>query len=281
MPLFAAVSCDHLAICRLLLDRGCDKDAMTVLHLAASNGFGEICELLFDRGCDMNARGSAGSRPLVPALFAYGMAWSSPERTGSQTVSKTPEQREQVRAAQVAHPPASTGARSATAPAVRLAVRIGVATGLEGTRGALAAASCARVSITQVATCFRPRDLCGSGEGHVITSTWMCQGRQKHKVTHPPASCGSQRTRGDLHTLVDRGCGKDARTNKNWTPLYIPDLGGHVGFCKGRNHLGRCIALLEFSCGVLQASASSGLSEGGQRPHHLFRAVGLTATTNV
>ena len=115
-------------------------------------------------------RGSAGSRPLVPALFASGMACSSSERTGSQTLSKTPEQHARHRSHiwQL-----DERARSATAPAVRLAVRIGVATGLvvqgqqeEGTRGTLAAASCARVSITQVATCFRPRDLCGSGEGH-------------------------------------------------------------------------------------------------------------------
>ena len=59
-------------------------------------------------------QGSAGSRPLVPALFAYGC--SSSERTGSQTVSKTPEQREQVRAAQVAHPAASTSAHDPPRP---------------------------------------------------------------------------------------------------------------------------------------------------------------------
>ena len=174
-----------------------------------------VCKLLLVSGCEKDVPGSAGSRPLVPALFAYGMAWSSSERTGSQTVSKTPEQREQVRGTSGSF---DERARSATAPAVRLAVRLGVATGLvvqgqqeEGTRGALAAASCARVSVTQVATCFRPRDLCGSGEGHVITSTWLREGCAQQPARDASALCCFRREHGSLRASSRLGlCEKRA-----------------------------------------------------------------------
>ena len=79
------------------------------LRLSCSNGH---VSLLLDRGCSFVEEGSAGSQPLGPALFAYGMACSSSERTGSQTVSKAPE----VRAAQVAHPAASTSAHDPPRP---------------------------------------------------------------------------------------------------------------------------------------------------------------------
>ena len=106
----------------LYLDAGVPIDCVdyygrTSLCIACLMGRVELATLLLDRGSTaIDAKGSAGSRPLVPALFAYGMACSSSERTGSQPVSKTPEQREQVRAAQVAHPAASTSAHDPPRP---------------------------------------------------------------------------------------------------------------------------------------------------------------------
>ena len=100
------------------------------------------------------------------------MACRSPERTGAQTVAKTPEQREQARAAQVAHPAASTSAHDP--PRLRPCVwscelvRRRVWSSKANRKGTHAAASCAWVSITQVVTCLHPRVLCGSGEGHVF-----------------------------------------------------------------------------------------------------------------
>ena len=113
----AACASDMLR-CRLYLEAGVvwPSGGDNPLHIAAWHGYGELCELLLGSGCDLDVKGSAGSQPLVPALFAYGMACSSSERTGSQTVSKTPEQREQVRAAQVAHPAASTSAHDPPRP---------------------------------------------------------------------------------------------------------------------------------------------------------------------
>ena len=121
-PLHCSCREGLLEIASLLLDRGAAIDekgpyGQTPLHLSCDRGHLEISRLLLDRGSTaIDEKGSAGSRPLVPALFAYGMACSSPERTGSQTVSKTPEQREQVRAAQVAHPAASTSAHDPPRP---------------------------------------------------------------------------------------------------------------------------------------------------------------------
>ena len=113
----------HLSVATLLLDRGSaaidakNSVGNTPLLASCHNKHLSIATLLLDRGSNaIDEKGSARSRPLVPALFTYGMACSSSERTGSQTVSKTPEQREQVRAAQVAHAAASTSAHDPLRP---------------------------------------------------------------------------------------------------------------------------------------------------------------------
>ena len=59
----------HLAICRLLIDKGAQLEAKdmhgcTPLHLAACQGHVKIVRLLYDRGADFEARSNGGSRPL-------------------------------------------------------------------------------------------------------------------------------------------------------------------------------------------------------------------------
>ena len=178
-PLHVACRGGYLEIARrFFMDRGStaidekSRDSQTPLHLACENGRLEIATLLLDRGSTaIDEKGSAGSRPLVPALSPMG--WRAVLRSGrAQTVAKTPEQREQARAAQVAHPAASTSAHDP--PRLRPCVwscelvRRRVWSSKANRKGTHAAASCAWVSITQVVTCLHPRVLCGSGEGHVF-----------------------------------------------------------------------------------------------------------------
>jgi hypothetical protein len=59
----------HLAICRLLIDKGAqleakNSDGKTPLHLAAYRGHVQIVRLLCDRGADVEARSNSGRRPL-------------------------------------------------------------------------------------------------------------------------------------------------------------------------------------------------------------------------
>ena len=59
----------HLAICRLLIDKGAQVEAkgsfgLTPLHRAAEQGHVEIVRLLCDRGADVEARDRWGERPL-------------------------------------------------------------------------------------------------------------------------------------------------------------------------------------------------------------------------
>jgi hypothetical protein len=59
----------HLAICRLLIDKGAqleakDSGGWTPLHYAAFRGHVEIVRLLCDRGADVEARDNGGWRPL-------------------------------------------------------------------------------------------------------------------------------------------------------------------------------------------------------------------------
>ena len=62
----------HLAICRLLLDKGAQVEARNIngctpLLLADWNGHYEIVRLLCDRGADVEARANDGWRPLHSA----------------------------------------------------------------------------------------------------------------------------------------------------------------------------------------------------------------------
>jgi hypothetical protein len=64
----------HLAICRLLLDKGAQVEAkssigMTPLHYAASEGHIEIVRLLCDREADVEARDNGGWRPFHRAAI--------------------------------------------------------------------------------------------------------------------------------------------------------------------------------------------------------------------
>ena len=72
--LHAAAFNGHLAICRLLLDKGAQVDAInsfgyTPLHYAAYQGHVEIVCLLCDRGADVEARDNEGWRPLHWAAY--------------------------------------------------------------------------------------------------------------------------------------------------------------------------------------------------------------------
>jgi len=64
----------HLAICRLLLDKGVQLEAKssgggTPLHHAAAQCHVEIVRLLCDRGADTEARSDNGERPLHSAAW--------------------------------------------------------------------------------------------------------------------------------------------------------------------------------------------------------------------
>ena len=64
----------HLAICRLLIDKGAQVEAKfshgwTPLHLAALRGHVEIVRLLCDRGADVEARDNGGRRPLHNSAY--------------------------------------------------------------------------------------------------------------------------------------------------------------------------------------------------------------------
>ncbi len=70
--LMTAARDGHLAICRLLIDKGAQLEAKdmlssTPLHWAAIEGHVEIVRLLCDRGADVEARDRWGSRPLHDA----------------------------------------------------------------------------------------------------------------------------------------------------------------------------------------------------------------------
>ena len=72
--LHTAAQNGHLAICRLLIDKGAQLEAnanngWTPLHEAARHGNVEIVRLLCDRGADVEARGEAGWRPLHYATW--------------------------------------------------------------------------------------------------------------------------------------------------------------------------------------------------------------------
>ena len=72
--LMAAAYNGHLAICRLLLDKGAQLEARngngnTPLHYAADHGHVEIVRLLCDRGADVEARSNGGWRPLHDAAW--------------------------------------------------------------------------------------------------------------------------------------------------------------------------------------------------------------------
>ena len=72
--LHAAAYNGHLAICRLLLDKGAQVEAIdnigwTPLHQAARQGHVEIVRLLCDRGADVEACCNGGYRPLHHAAF--------------------------------------------------------------------------------------------------------------------------------------------------------------------------------------------------------------------
>jgi ankyrin repeat protein len=76
--LIIAAGNGHLAICRLLIDKGAKVEAKnsgdwTPLHSAASRGHIEIVCLLCDRGADVEARTNdewhPGSRPLYLAAY--------------------------------------------------------------------------------------------------------------------------------------------------------------------------------------------------------------------
>jgi hypothetical protein len=64
-----AAYCGHLDICRLLIDKGAQVNAIdsggwTPLHWAAEQGHVEMVRLLCDRGADIEASNKYGSRPL-------------------------------------------------------------------------------------------------------------------------------------------------------------------------------------------------------------------------
>ena len=64
----------HLAICRLLIDKGAQLEAKsggsrTPLHGAARHGHVDIVRLLCDRGADVEARDNGGRRPLHRAAY--------------------------------------------------------------------------------------------------------------------------------------------------------------------------------------------------------------------
>ena len=72
--LMTAAQNGHLAICRLLIDKGAQLEAKcwdgrTPLHFAALQGHVEIVRLLCDRGADVEALGNDGWRPLHYAAY--------------------------------------------------------------------------------------------------------------------------------------------------------------------------------------------------------------------
>ncbi len=74
--LLIAAQYGHLAVCRLLLDKGAlleakDGGGRTPLHRAACGGNVEVVRLLCDRGADVEARDRWRDRPLHDAA-AYG-----------------------------------------------------------------------------------------------------------------------------------------------------------------------------------------------------------------
>jgi len=72
--LMIAANNGHLAICRLLLDKGAQLEAKNIngctpLHHAAAQGHVEIVRLLCDRGADVDARANREWRPLHSAAW--------------------------------------------------------------------------------------------------------------------------------------------------------------------------------------------------------------------
>jgi len=72
--LMSAAENGHLAICRLLIDKGAQVEAKssngsTPLHFAAHHDHVEVVRLLCDRGADIEARDIIGRRPLHRAAF--------------------------------------------------------------------------------------------------------------------------------------------------------------------------------------------------------------------
>ncbi len=69
IPLHTAAREGHYNVVRLLLDRGADVNAFTmmhwsVLHLATFNGREEITRLLLERGADVHAQNDMGRTPF-------------------------------------------------------------------------------------------------------------------------------------------------------------------------------------------------------------------------
>ncbi len=72
--LMAAACNGHLAICRLLLDKGAQVEAKNInggtpLHYAANQGHVEIVRLLCDLGANVEARDNHAYRPLHDAAY--------------------------------------------------------------------------------------------------------------------------------------------------------------------------------------------------------------------
>ena len=68
-PLHVACLRDNVALCRLLLERGCDVNARerggkTPLHYAIWKDKRRLCRLLLAHGCDVNAKCGSGLSPL-------------------------------------------------------------------------------------------------------------------------------------------------------------------------------------------------------------------------
>ena len=160
MPYWDQASKNTIRLCKNVPNINGD----TPLHYAVFKENTELCKHLLDSGCVKDVTGSAGSQPLVPALFAYGIACSS---SGSQTVSKTPERshiRQLRRARTIRHGPGRASGR---------ATWCGDGPGRpRPTRGKYTRRPGGRVVCTGTGN-PGSNVFPASREGHVITSTWL------------------------------------------------------------------------------------------------------------